>query len=182
MAVGTASQFASLLPAIMFHQIFEGLALGVRLTNLNPPPGPRPSTPSSEERHDRPSPHHSYRPQDAPPPSRIRRFLPLIMSSLFALPIPLILFISLFIPHLNEFSVNPPPSFYTIASYMETAHGDVLRGVTSAVSAGLLIYVSCVELLAEDFMHDADLHRSSVKHQSGALASFVLGALGMTVI
>lgn len=55
------------------------------------------------------------------------------------------------------------------------------QGITSAVSAGTLIYASGVELLAGDFLH-SDLRRSSVGKQGLALVSLAAGAAGMAVL
>ena len=52
----------------------------------------------------------------------------------------------------------------------------------SAISAGMLIYAACVEMLAGDFVMDPLLWRGSIKRQSLAIVSLVLGAGCMSVI
>ena len=58
----------------------------------------------------------------------------------------------------------------------------LIRGLMSALSAGMLIYASCVEMLAGDFVMDAHLWRSSVRRQALALGSLLLGACAMAAI
>ena len=62
------------------------------------------------------------------------------------------------------------------------AHLVLLQGVMSAVSAGMLIYAACVEMLAGDFVMDAHLWRSAVGRQALALASLLLGVAAMAAI
>lgn len=52
----------------------------------------------------------------------------------------------------------------------------------AAISAGMLIYAACVEMLAGDFVMDPLLWRSSVKRQVLALLSVFLGAGCMAII
>ena len=63
-----------------------------------------------------------------------------------------------------------------------TVHLVLLQGVMSAVSAGMLIYAACVEMLAGDFVMDAHLWRSAVSRQALALASLLLGVAAMAAI
>ena len=63
-----------------------------------------------------------------------------------------------------------------------TAHLVLLQGVMSAVSAGMLIYAACVEMLAGDFVMDAHLWRSAVSRQALALGSLLLGVAAMAAI
>ena len=58
----------------------------------------------------------------------------------------------------------------------------LVQGVMSAVSAGMLIYAACVEMLAGDFVMDAHLWRSSVRRQVLALASLFLGVAAMAAV
>lgn len=155
LAIASSSNFQNLIVAIIFHQIFEGLTLGVRLSALT-------SAPSN---------NISSTPQTP-------RLLPAIFSFLFAIPIPLIIFISLFLslPTTRTEAPSlpcPPPFEQKIIT---------LQGVMSSVSAGLLIYVSCIELLAGDFMADNEMRESRIGKQVAALASLVLGAVGMTFV
>ena len=58
----------------------------------------------------------------------------------------------------------------------------LVQGVMSAISAGMLIYAACVEMLAGDFVMDAHLWRSSVRRQMLALGSLFAGVLAMAAI
>ena len=61
-------------------------------------------------------------------------------------------------------------------------HLILVQGIMSAVSAGMLIYAACVEMLAGDFVMDAHLWRSSVRRQVVALGSLVAGVCAMAAI
>ena len=52
----------------------------------------------------------------------------------------------------------------------------------SAISAGMLIYAACVEMLAGDFVLDPTLWRSGVGRQVVALVSLLAGVMAMAVI
>jgi len=56
------------------------------------------------------------------------------------------------------------------------------QGVMSALSAGMLIYAACVEMLAGDFIMDRLLWRSSFWKQALALVSLFAGVAVMAVI
>lgn len=58
----------------------------------------------------------------------------------------------------------------------------LVQGVMSAVSAGMLIYASCIEMLAADFVSDPQLKRSSYGTQGIALASLLAGMGGMAIL
>lgn len=52
----------------------------------------------------------------------------------------------------------------------------------SAMSAGMLIYAACVEMLAGDFVMDPAMWRSSVWRQVLALGSLGMGVVAMAAI
>lgn len=52
----------------------------------------------------------------------------------------------------------------------------------SALSAGMLIYAACVEMLAGDFVLDPHLWRTSVRRQALALGSLLLGVVAMGAV
>lgn len=58
----------------------------------------------------------------------------------------------------------------------------LIRGLMSALSAGMLIYASCVEMLAGDFVLDPHLWRSSIRRQACALISLLAGCIAMGVV
>jgi zinc transporter 1/2/3 len=57
-----------------------------------------------------------------------------------------------------------------------------VQGVMCAVSAGMLIYAACVEMLAGDFVMDPLLWRAGTGKQLLALGSLAAGATGMSII
>ena len=84
-------------------------------------------------------------------------------------------------------SLFPPFLLPSLPSFADAdartlAHLVLLQGVMSAVSAGMLIYAACVEMLAGDFVMDAHLWRSAVGRQALALASLLLGVAAMAAI
>ncbi|KAI0072601.1 Zinc/iron permease [Panus rudis PR-1116 ss-1] len=58
----------------------------------------------------------------------------------------------------------------------------LVQGLMSALSAGMLIYAACVEMLAGDFVMDPLLWRSSVRRQVLALGSVFAGVACMGLI
>lgn len=56
------------------------------------------------------------------------------------------------------------------------------QGIMAAVSAGMLIYVASVEMLAGDFIMDPTLWKSDVGKQALALISLLVGASAMALI
>ncbi|KAG8990329.1 hypothetical protein FRB94_010179 [Tulasnella sp. JGI-2019a] len=153
LAVTTPSHLPSLLTAIIFHQLFEGLSLGVRFSCL-PTSIPRsPASPSSTPR------------------CRSIRYVPHILTFLFAITTPVGIIVGLIIKStIQSQAVDTIPG------------GSTFRGVMAAISAGLLIYASCVELLAGDFVNDVDLRKSSKGRQTTALLSLICGAIAMALI
>lgn len=56
------------------------------------------------------------------------------------------------------------------------------QGIMSAISAGMLIYAACVEMLAADFVMDPQMKQGSFATQALALVSLLAGMGGMAVI
>ncbi|KAJ7915681.1 Zinc/iron permease [Mycena leptocephala] len=107
LALTSGGDFTSLLTAIVFHQLFEGLSLGIRIAQL-----PSPKT------------HR-------------RDWFSITLSLLFALTTPVGLAIGMLA---FAHSAQKHPSTLLV------------KGVMSAVSAGMLIYAATVEMLAADFV------------------------------
>ncbi|KAH9939796.1 Zinc/iron permease [Epithele typhae] len=137
LSIATGTEFTTLVVAIVFHQLFEGLSLGIRIAGL-------PATKSKSG--------HSLKP---------------VLAITFATTTPL--GIGLGLATLGGAQTKGPNLI-------------LLQGVMSAVSAGMLIYAACVEMLAGDFVMDAHLWRSSIRRQALALASVFLGVCAMTAI
>lgn len=69
-----------------------------------------------------------------------------------------------------------------LLTYDFLAHMKLTQGLMCAISAGMLIYAACVEMLAGDFVMDATLWRSGIWKQILAIASLALGVAGMSII
>jgi zinc transporter 1/2/3 len=141
LALASGSDFESLATAISFHQLFEGLSLGIRIAALPAHPDPRQST---------------------------LGWLRPLLALLFAL--------------------TTPAGILSGLIVFDAGHrgggvgAKVAEGVLSAVSAGMLIYAACVEMLAGDFVLDPTLWRASKGRQVLALASLGMGAAGMVLL
>ena len=57
-----------------------------------------------------------------------------------------------------------------------------IQGIMSAMSAGMLVYAACVEMLAGDFVMDPMMWRSSLRRQVLALLSLFAGVCAMAFI
>lgn len=104
----TGSEFATLYPVLVFHQSFEGLGIGARMSAI---------------------------------PFGKHTWLPWILCALYGLTTPVSIAIGLGVR-----------TTYTPGSKVSL----IIQGVLNAISAGILIYTSLVELLARDFLFDPD--------------------------
>ena len=147
LALASGADFESLAAAISFHQLFEGLSLGIRIAALPP------TTPS-----------------DSGAPSSLRWLGPLL-ALLFAITAPLGILSGLMVFGSKHGGAGA-----------EGVGAKVAEGVLSAISAGMLIYAACVEMLAADFILDPTLWRASRGRQIVALASVGMGAGGMVLL
>ncbi|KZT66934.1 Zinc/iron permease [Daedalea quercina L-15889] len=140
LAITSGPEFTSLVTAIVFHQLFEGLSLGIRIATL----------PAAAARH----------------VVGFKLLKPILALS-FAITTPVGIGIGLA-------AFEPGRS--------EGAKVTLIRGLMSALSAGMLIYASCVEMLAGDFVLDPHLWRSSAARQACALISLLLGCVAMGAV
>jgi solute carrier family 39 (zinc transporter), member 1/2/3 len=108
--------------AIIFHQLFEGLSLGIRIAGLPP------------------SSKHKYNHSGKKP----REWLQPTLSFLFAITTPIGIGIGL--AFLQSSHKGPSSGSASSAKML------LMQGVMSAVSAGMLIYAATVEMLAADFV------------------------------
>lgn len=134
------------MTAILFHQLFEGLSLGIRIAAL---PTDSASLLSNSKH------VHLLKPT---------------LATTFALTTPLGIGIGLLV--------------FSAEARHAGDSGALVRfqGVMSAMSAGMLIYAACVEMLAGDFVMDPLMWRSGLKRQCMALASLVAGVCAMAVV
>ncbi|KAH9994332.1 ZIP zinc transporter-domain-containing protein [Russula compacta] len=167
LALASGSDFESLVTAISFHQLFEGLSLGIRIAAL-PPPAPT----------------------DNNKPSSGLGFgwLRPLLALLFALTTPAGILSGLVVfGDGGSSSSNSSGGHHKHqgggAGGVVTGPGaKIAEGVLCAISAGMLIYAACVEMLAADIVLDPTLWRSSRGRQVVALASVALGAAGMVLL
>ncbi|KAI0364623.1 Zinc/iron permease [Pilatotrama ljubarskyi] len=143
LSITKGPEFTSLVVAIVFHQLFEGLSLGIRIAGLP-----------------------SKRSEDGFKHISGRTLKPLL-AIMFATTTPLGIGIGL--AALGGTKSTGPRMM-------------LVQGVMSAISAGMLIYAACVEMLAGDFVMDAHLWRSSVRRQVLALVSLFAGVIAMAAI
>jgi hypothetical protein len=66
--------------------------------------------------------------------------------------------------------------------YFLTVEMLLIQGIMSAVSAGMLMYAACVEMLAGDFVMDPILWRSELWKQALALVSLGAGVVAMALV
>ncbi|KAG0704104.1 zinc iron permease [Suillus ampliporus] len=139
LAITSGSEFTSLLVAIIFHQLFEGLSLGIRIASL----------PSSDD-------------------GGIK-YMAMLRSTLTVL-----------------FAITNPAGIVFGLLVFRRGHDvtDMLltQGIMSAISAGMLMYAACVEMLAGDFVMDPILWRSEVWKQALALVSLGAGVAAMALV
>jgi len=138
LALTAGGDFTSLLIAILFHQLFEGLSLGIRIASLPPPPHPR---------------------------QRSSLSISPILSFLFAVTTPLGLAIGLL-------------AFSSSNTHRALPSTLLIKGLMSAISAGMLVYAATVEMIAGDFVfgnllgehvHGAHAHSEEVRDEGELL-------------
>lgn len=139
LAITQGPEFASLLVAIIFHQLFEGLSLGIRIASL----------PSSDDGG--------------------TKYMAILRSTLIVL-----------------FAVTNPVGIIIGLLAFRRGHDVVemllIQGIMSAISAGMLMYAACVEMLAGDFVMDPILWRSELWKQMLALVSLGAGVVAMALV
>lgn len=145
LALASGADFESLVTAILFHQVFEGLSLGIRIAALPPP---------------------------ADPQQPILGWLRPVLALLFALTTPAGILSGLYVFGGGVHTPNAGAGAGT----------KIAEGVLCAISAGMLIYAACVEMLAADIVLDPTLWRASKRRQVVALVSVALGATGMVLL
>ncbi|KAG9570137.1 Zip-domain-containing protein, partial [Aureobasidium melanogenum] len=131
LVVAGDSGFITLFIVIIFHQMFEGLALGSRISDL-----------------------------------QVRMMEKLILATAFAIVTPIGMAIGIGV--LNQFNGNDPSTIIAI-------------GTLDALSAGILLYVGLVEMLAHDWMH-GELSKAPLRHVMPAAISLVAGLVLMSVL
>ncbi|OHW98678.1 zip zinc transporter [Colletotrichum incanum] len=145
--------FITLFVVILFHQMFEGIALGTRIAQLGQlSPTEKAASPTTVEVEQTSSAPNSLNSLKAPNFSLVKK---LIIATPFALVTPIGMAIGIGV--LQQFNGNDRDTIIAI-------------GTLDALSAGILVWVGVVEMWAEDWMHgDAELLRT------GPLVTFLAG-------
>ncbi|KAL1624653.1 high-affinity Zn(2+) transporter zrt1 [Neofusicoccum ribis] len=146
LVVSGDSFFVTLFIVIIFHQAFEGIALGARIAEL-------PSAASTDQ---------TTKIVGKP----VTMTTKIIMGAAFSLVTPLGMAIGIGV--LDQFNGNDPATLIAI-------------GTLDAVSAGILAWVSLVEMWAGDWMHGA-LAKASALKTTAALISLMLGMALMSLL
>ncbi|KAJ4490641.1 ZIP zinc transporter-domain-containing protein, partial [Lentinula aciculospora] len=138
LSITSGSEFTTLVTAIIFHQLFEGLSLGIRIAAIPPadinssPLSSRTSSPSgSQEVSSLPSSwlgHNAH-----------RSILQPVLTFLFALTTPVGIASGMLV-------------FPSQRGKSSEARMLLIQGLMSAISAGMLIYAATVEMMAGDFV------------------------------
>lgn len=133
--LGTAGEeFNTLYPVLVFHQSFEGLGIGARMSAI-------------------------------PFPKRLS-WLPWALCAGYGLTTPIAIAIGLGLR-----------TTYNSGSFTAS----VVSGLLDSISAGILLYTGLVELLARDFLFNADLTRNS-KRLTFMIVCVFLGAFVMSLL
>ncbi len=130
---------------VIFHQIFEGVALGACIAEL-------PSKSSFTQEHG-----YSGDSEDSGETVTLKTKFLLALPYVFIAPLGMVIGISL----LNRFNGNDPPTI-------------ILIGTLEALSAGILIWVGVVEMLAHDWVH-GELATASGGKRAVCLVALVVG-------
>jgi len=134
LVVAGDSVFKTLLVVIVFHQGFEGLALGARIAGLSP--------------------------QGA------MNSIKIVLAAMFALITPIGMAIGIGVR--NHFNGNDRETLIAL-------------GTLDAVSAGILVWVGCVEMLASDWMA-GELRNAGVVRTLAAAFSLLAGLMLMSLL
>ncbi|KAF8621957.1 hypothetical protein AX15_007387 [Amanita polypyramis BW_CC] len=181
LSIAQGSDFASLLVAICFHQVFEGLSLGIRIDALLPstasslsacksPPQVSPLLPESTSlilsqcsTPSYASTRHCARKSVVAQTCYSRRtcfsrinWMKIVLSILFAVTTPIGMIVGLYaFPHGGGHGGPGQQALVFLT-----------QGIMSAISAGMLIYVGTVEMIAGDFVF-GDVTGGHSHHASG---------------
>ncbi|KAF3174074.1 hypothetical protein TWF788_008783 [Orbilia oligospora] len=176
LVVAGDSYFLTLFAVILFHQMFEGIALGTRIAALgtaSPNRVPHGHLHSHSHSHDINRISHSEEPRPSEPkttassPEAVEIMKPvgvslgrkLAFASAFALVTPIGMAIGIGV--LDRFNGNDPSTIIAI-------------GTLDALSAGILVWVGVVEMWAEDWMFGGEMTYAG-------FFTTILGGLGLVL-
>ncbi|KAH6850111.1 hypothetical protein B0I37DRAFT_105672 [Chaetomium sp. MPI-CAGE-AT-0009] len=158
--------FATLALVIVFHQAFEGIALGTRIAALG---SPGRSVAAFGHSH-----HHSFEPEsngvalaEDRASSKISTARKLLLASGFAFVTPVGMAIGICL--LKVFNGNDPSTIVAI-------------GAIDAFSAGILAWVGIVEMWAHDWMTGGEVAQLDARGRILCLAGLMVGMVSMSVL
>ena len=164
LVVAGDSFFRTLSIVIIFHQMFEGIALGTRIASL----GHGTSTAALASHS-----HGHFHSQNAPitvdrsGPSSVSLFKKLCLAAGFALVTPIGMAIGIGV--LNVFNGNDPSTIIAI-------------GTLDALSAGILVWVGLVEMWAQDWMLGGELTNAGWLTTTLAMFGLLCGMILMSLL
>ncbi|KAJ4258785.1 high-affinity Zn(2+) transporter zrt1 [Fusarium torreyae] len=165
LVVAGDSFFITLSIVIIFHQLFEGIALGTRIASLGYGLTPLAIAHSHAHMHS-----HSSTPPPAAErtgPSTVPLWKKLLLASGFALVTPIGMAIGIGV--LNVFNGNNPSTLIAI-------------GTLDALSAGILVWVGLVEMWAHDWMLGGELTDAGPVTTTLAMFGLLCGMVLMSLL
>ncbi|KAI1035583.1 hypothetical protein LB504_005689, partial [Fusarium proliferatum] len=154
--------FITLTIVIIFHQLFEGIALGTRIASLGYGNIYTPLVLSHSHSHSTPPPI-----VERTGTSTVPLWKKLVLASGFAIVTPVGMAIGIGV--LKVFNGNDPATLIAI-------------GTLDALSAGILVWVGVVEMLAHDWMLGGELADASLRTTLLALFALVGGIVLMSLL
>ncbi|KAK7222500.1 hypothetical protein V2G26_010503 [Clonostachys chloroleuca] len=156
------SFYITLSIVIIFHQLFEGIALGTRIASLGYSTVLTKTSMVHTHAHDTTAPE-----VDRTLPCSVSMLKKLLMATGFALVTPVGMAIGIGVLH--SFNGNDPSTIIAI-------------GTLDALSAGILIWVGVVEMLAHDWMLGGDVTNANMLTTGLAMFSLVAGMVLMSFL
>ncbi|KAK7418444.1 high-affinity Zn(2+) transporter zrt1 [Neonectria punicea] len=163
LVVAGDSFFITLSIVIIFHQMFEGIALGTRIASLGHG-GVTFSHPGQTHMHAHDAPVPVV---DRSQPSTVSLGKKLLLASGFALVTPIGMAIGIGV--LDVFNGNDPKTIVAI-------------GTLDALSAGILVWVGLVEMWAHDWMLGGELTEAGALTTTLAMFGLLVGMILMSVL
>ncbi|KAM0558044.1 hypothetical protein ACHAPJ_005211 [Fusarium lateritium] len=160
LVVAGDSFFISLSIVIIFHQLFEGIALGTRIASLGH--GLKLATHGHMHSHSMPEPS-----AELTGTSTVPLWKKLFLASGFALVTPIGMAIGISV--LKVFNGNSPSTLIAI-------------GTLDALSAGILVWVGLVEMWAGDWMHGGELENAGFVTTTLAMFGMLCGMVLMSLL
>lgn len=165
LVVAGDSFFITLAIVIIFHQMFEGIALGTRIAALgHGTSAAAMATTSHGHAHFHDTPPISV---DRSGPSSVSLFKKLMLATGFAIVTPIGMAIGIGVLH--KFNGNDPSTIIAI-------------GTLDALSAGILVWVGLVEMWAHDWMLGGELTNANLLTTVLSMVGLVAGMILMSVL